>query len=289
MIELELKYDASTAVSLAADLVATSASLAVIAPDGTTLEAPTVTLPSISTTIAAGTTGEVLTLAAVTGIVPGTILRVTCDGVVYVCEAAVVDATAKTVQLVTGLPVIPDTGATVKGCLLTASVAAAGLANIGGGVRLVWTYSDGTVTRTASQAASIVRWPWSPCCTAADVRKVLADIGAGQRADQWCAEIATDVDERVRGALLQTGRRPSLYLASGVFKATARQGILYELAQRGICQGGQIWEAQRELRFAFDDSLAAVIQGMVAYDKDADGKITAGELRPFGYSIRMIR
>ena len=65
-------------------------------------------------------------------------------------------------------------------------------------------------------------------------------------------------------------------------------GIRYSLAQRGIAHGGQIYEAQRELRFASDDTLAQVIQGL-AYDGDSDGAISTDEARPLHYTIQAVR
>ncbi len=284
---VELQHDASTPVALTGRLVATSASLAVTKPDGTTLSTPTVTLPSVSTTTTSGTTAAVLELAAVTGISPGTPLQVTSDGVVYDCEAAVVDATAKTVTLVTGLPVIPDVGSTVKGTKLTATVTAPGASNVGSNWRLVWTYSDGTTTTTESEAAAVVRQRWLSPIGADDVRAVLAEMQT-TRSEQWCSDVADKVDQALRAKVEATGRRPWAFLSPMAFVAAARQGIRYELATRGIAHGGQIYEAQRELRFAFDDNLNSVITSL-AYDKNADGAISGAESRPMFSSIQAVR
>lgn len=289
MTEVELQFDATTPVALVASLVTSTATLSVVKPDGTELSAPTVTRASasISTTIAAGTTKTVLTLDSVAGIGAGTPLLVTSDGVTYACEAAVVDATAKTVALRTGLPVIPDTGAAVKGAKLTASVTAPGVANVGPNFRLRWTYSDGSETRTVSQSATVVRQAWTAAANAADVRDVLAEMG-DSRSDRWCAEVAERVDENIRGRLAETGRRPWAFISSAPFRRCALLGIRYELSQRGIAHGGQIYEAQRELRFAFDDALAGVI-GSLSYDTDQDGAIDASEAKPRHFSIQAVR
>ena len=284
---IELQYDASTPVVFDADLVATSSTLAVIAPDGTTLASPTVTLPTVSTTVGAGTTATVLTLAAVTSIVPGMVLQVTSDGVVYTCRAAVVDAAAKTVALTVGLPVVPDTGGTVKAVRLSATVTAPGAANIGANWRLRWTYSDGATTLVEGQAAAVVRQRWVSPIAAADVRDVLAEMSTS-RSDQWCADVAERVNDSMRAKVEALGKRPWAYLSPLAFAAPARLGIRYELSQRGIAHGGQIYEAQRELRFAFDDSLASVI-GSLAYDADADGAISAAEARPMFSTIQAVR
>lgn len=289
MTEAELQFDATTPAELVADLVASSATLSVVRPDGTQLSAPAVVRASatIATTIAAGTTKTVLTLASVAGITVGTPLIVTSDGVAYACEASVVDTVAATVALRTGLPVIPDTGAAVAGARLTASVAAPGAAEIGPDFRLRWTYSDGTTSKTVSRAATVVRQAWTAVSAGADVRDVLAEMG-DSRSERWCAEVAERVDENIRGRLAETGRRPWAFISSGPFRRCALVGIRYELSQRGIAHGGQIYEAQRELRFAFDDALAGVI-GSLSYDSDQDGAIDATEARSLHYSIQAVR
>lgn len=291
MLERELQYDQSTAVSYEDPdgIVATSASIALIKPDGSTQQAPAVTLPALSTTCAAGSTATVLTLASVTGLARGDKLRVTVAGYDYVVQAALIDATAKTVTLVWALPATPAIGDVVKSLKLVATLAAVGVAGIGGNYRLAWTYSDGTNTRTASEPAAVVRWKWISPIGAADVRELVLELGGGNRSEQWCAGVAARVDDKIRAKLSQTGRRPSLYLSAAVFLDVARQGIRYELAQKGICLGGQVMEAQRELRFAFDDQLAQVVQGLPAYDADADGAITGSEAKPRHFTIQATR
>jgi len=287
VVEAELQYDANTGVSLIADLVATTATLSAVKPDGVELEAPAVTISAISTTIAAGTTKTVLTLAAITGIAPGSPLIVTSDGVAYACEAAVVDAAAKTVDLRVGLPVVPDTGAAVKGALLTATVAAPGVANIGPNFRLRWSYDDGATYRVVTVPAAVVRQAWTSPINAADVRDVLAEMGTS-RSDQWCAAVASRVDDMVRARLVETNRRPWMYLSSAAFRRCSLAGIRFELAQRGMAHGGQVYEAQRELRFSFDDALASAIGGII-YDADGDGVIDASETKPMHFTAQATR
>ena len=284
---VELAYDGTTQVTLVGVVVATSATLAVTSPDDVATESPTVTVPTVTTTTTSGTTANILELAAVTGIAPGDALQVLSDGVRYACTAAVVDSVSKTVELVTGLPVIPDMGSTVAKTQLTASVSALGTANIGPNWRLVWTYSDGTTTRKVAIGAAVVRQLWTSPITVPDVRRTLAEMSA-KRSNQWCA----DVVQRVNDSLLQrveaTGRRPWAFLSSSAFIGAARQGIRYELALQGIAHGGQIYEAQRELRFAFDDALSGVV-GSLAYDQNDDGKIDEDEARPSLGTIQAIR
>lgn len=291
MTETELIYDASTVVSHwdPEGIVPSSCTLALVKPDGTTLQTPTVTLPSLSTTAASGSTASSLVLASVTGVIRGDHLAITTAGIKYVVEVATVDGTSKTVTLVTALPVTPTAGDVVKSLKMAATVTSVGSAGIGSNYRLTWAYTDGTSVRQAGVPAAVVRWAWRNPCSAADVREIVAELGGGSRSELWCQDVADRVDDKIRGRILQVKRRPWLYLSSSVFSDAARAGIRYELAQRGICLGGQVYEAQRELRFAFDDQLAQVVTGLAAYDTDADGAISGTEASPLSFTIQGVR
>lgn len=273
---VELQYDGSTPVTLRCVLVPSFATLSVTAPDGVVFATPTVTLSTVSTTTTAGTTKTVLELVAVTGIAPGDPLQVTSDGVRYACTAASVDAAAKTVELVDGLPVVPDTGSPTQGTQVTATVAAPGVANVGPNWRLVWSYGIAAATEVVDAVgAAVVRQRWISPVTASDVRAIVHELGAS-RSDQWCAGIADDVDGTIRAKVEATGRRPWAFLSAAAFRNAGRAGVRYELSRHNIAWGGQIYEAQRELRFAFDDELSGVV-GSLAYDANDDGKIDESE------------
>ena len=281
MTDLELTFDSATAVSHwdVGGIVPTSATVTLTKANGATVESPAVTLPALSTTVQAGSTASVLILGSVTGLSRGDHFRVTCDGQDYVVQAMAIAVATKTVDLTVALPETPTAGDVVKALQMTATLAAVGLAGIGGNYRLAWNYSDGTNTRQVGYPATVVRWPWTPPCGAAEVAEILADH-ATVKNNTWCQDVADKANEKIRSKVYQTGRRPSLYLSSQAFADVARTAIRYELAQRGIAKGGQIFEAQRELRFAFEDGLTTVITGLAAYDADSDGQISATESRP---------
>jgi hypothetical protein len=60
------------------------------------------------------------------------------------------------------------------------------------------------------------------------------------------------------------------------------------LAIDGICLGGQVFEAQRESRFAMSDELSRVLTSLAEYDADNTGK-TDGNPRPLGMSVQASR
>lgn len=289
MVEVELQYDASTAVShadMVDGIVPTSATVTLYDTDGASVSSPTVTLPTASTTTTTGTTAAALVLTSASGFAVGRPIAVVSDGVTYVAEIARLDGS--TAYLAATLPLIPDSGSTVKTLRMTATVTAPGVANIGAGLRLVWVYSDGTNSRTVSYPASVVRWQWRPPVSGEDVREVIATSYGDKRSQVYCNKVADRVNQKIRAAILRTGRRPWLFLSAEAFSEAADKGIRYALAEDGICQSGQIYEAQRETRFAFDDALTAAITS-TPYDRDADGQLAPDEVKPLGWSVQVSR
>lgn len=285
---VELQYDGSTSVALTCAPVPSFASLSVTAPDGSVLSTPAVTISPVSTTTTSGTTASVLELASVTGIAPGDPLQVTSDGVRYACAAAVVDVAAKTVELVDGLQAIPDVGSPVRGASITATVTAPGAAGIGPNWRLSWSYGEAALGEVVDTVgAAVVRQRWISPVTGSDVRSVLHELGA-KRPAQWCNDVANEVDQELRRRVEATGRRPWAFLAPSAFRGAGLAGVRYELSKRSIAWGGQVYEAQRELRFAFDDALSGVI-GSLAYDNDDDGAIDEDDARGSFGVIQVVR
>lgn len=289
MVEIELKYDSSTTVSHfdAEGLVPTSASCTVYRPDGTTLSTPSVTISAINTHCNASSSETMLDLDSATGVTVGTKLSVLSYGVTYVCTVARLDGLHAHLQ--DALPIKPQNNDTVKGIAMTASVAAAGSAAIGGNYRIAWTYANGGTSRQAAYQAAVVRWYWTAPVSGADVRSVLANSYQERKSESFCDRVAQLVNERIRGAVQRTGRRPWLYLSGLVFTEAARQGIRYALAEEGVYPGGDAISALRELRFAFDDAIAQALTA-AAYDSNADGATESGvPTQAALYTIQAVR
>lgn len=289
MLDVELYYDGSTRVRHydGGGLVPTSASLTLRSPSGASIQTPAVTLPTLSTTVTAATT-LALTLASVTGITQGSHLAVVSDGVTYVVEVARIDGSV--VHLTHGLPVSVDVGATAKHLDMLATVTAPGAAQLGDGLRLEWTYSDGTTTERQGYAAAVVRWPWQPIITAQDVRAHMAEVYAdGKRSESWCDTMARRANDAILTVIAGTQRRPYLYLSAASFREAGLAAMRYELALSNICLGGQVYEAQRETRFAFTDAMSRVLTSALAYDKDQTGNVSAVTTRGLGPVVQGIR
>lgn len=289
MTEIELAFDASSAVVHfdAEGICPTSATLTVYKPDGTIAASPTVTMPTASTTTTGSSTATALALTSAAGFAAGREIAVTSDGVAYVCKIARLDGT--TAHLVDALPLIPDTGSTVKTLRMSATVAALGADAVGSGYRLAWAWGDGTNARQYAYQGAVVRWPWQSPVSGADVRSVLANSFQERKSEAFCDRIADTVNQRIQGQVYRTGRRPWMYLSPHVFAEAARQGIRYTLAEEGIYPGGDAISAVREMRFAFEDAMTQAIAA-AAYDTNASGTVEQTTGGSGGlYTIRAVR
>jgi hypothetical protein len=288
MREIELQFDSSNVVKAQADAVPiASASVQLIAPNGDIVQTVTATASSVATVTATGTTANSLVLDDMTGIAVGDTLRVQSAGNSYSCVVSAITDVA--ITLLTGLPAAPVDGSAVYGDSCSATFDPIDSSLIGSAYRLVWTFVVGETSTRISQTASVVRWRWDPVVTARDVRDILSELNQ-TRSEQWCQGVADRVDEVIQGKLLSTGKRPWFFLSSMAFYDAARTGIRYELSQRGVAFGQQIYEAQRELRFAFDDKLAQVVQGLQGIlDANNNGIIEPAEQRPSFRTVQVYR
>lgn len=266
-------------------LVPTAATCVLRDPLGVQVEAPAVTLPTVSTTVSATPTASALPVASVVGIQAGRRYVVTWDGVPHVVRVASIDGS--TLRLRDALPSVPDVGATVRDLRMTASVAALATTRIGAGWQVEWRYNDGTTYRVQTTEAAVVRWPWRPALSGSDVSSILSSIFRTQRDLDWCQGIADRVDALLRTQIEHTGRRPELFLEASRFAEVARKGALWLLAEHGYSLNGDPLATSREYRFAFNDESQRVVASLTAY-ADAQGR-TDPALRRNVLSIPTVR
>jgi len=246
-----------------------------------------VALPTASTTVVAQSAAY-FDVVSSAGMSAGDRLSITNDGVAYVRELARIESAASDrLYLAADLPVALDTGDAVVGLTSTITFAAVS-ATIGEGYRVELVATDaGGVVERAVLGAAVVRWTWEQCA-AADVARVLSAVFQDERSRAFCVDVADRVNAKIEHALDATGRRPWLYSgASNLFSEVIQSGVRYVLADCGIAPTGDLVSILREMRFAFDDSLRAVVAGLREYDGDDDGETVAND-RPL-YSIRTIR
>lgn len=271
----ELRYDVTTPLVLDAPdgIVATSATLTLRKPSGTVVESPTVTCPTASTTVAAGSAAGVLVLASAAGLVVGQLLRIDCGGVAYLRRIAAINT--NTVTLLSALPQDPTTGDAVRSLRLSATVAAPGVALLGANYQLEWTYADASRKGTHREVADVVRFPFVDPVYAHDVAERLAYDFEETRPEGWAADIAARACDRVRTDLRARGDRPHLYIDAGLF----REACLVEMAAL-LCKAGYVPPGadassyKTELAREYADRFKAVAQSLAPYDGDDDGAVS---------------
>lgn len=290
-MSVDLLYDVSTPVYYedAAGMVPTSATLTVSKRDGTALAAPTVTLPSVSAAVQTSSTASAIILDDATGFAVGQAYKVVSDGVTYVFRCARINGA--TLYPVAALPQVPDTGSTVSALRMTATVAAVGEANVGGGLTLRWEYSDGTTTRQHAEEATAVRWLWQTPVTPTEIREYVAQaFPSASRESQFYADIADRANGWIRSRIEATGKRPSLYGSSAAFRECGRLASQLYLAERGFIPRGMDPQTYyRDLSFRANEELRTQIAGLRNYDEDGDGVMTANDLKARGWTATQCR
>lgn len=286
-MDLELLHDRATPIwhEDPDGLVPTSATAVLYRPDGSVLQSPAVTLPSVSTTVAAGSTAEVLVVDSALGLRVGERLVVVSDGETWVVDPALIDGTS--VHLLSALPSVPDVGSSVRALRMTASVTAPGSGELASGLRVEWRYSDATASGFASQEASVVWWLWQEPVSASQVAELLATVFQTKRSEEFCRSVAERVSTKVRNAVEQTGRRPFLFASPGAFSEVAQAALRWVLADSGIGLVGDLPALVRSYRYEFNDEMTKVVAGLKGYDSDNKGRLDAP--RRNVVSIRTVR
>jgi hypothetical protein len=286
-VDLDLLYDRATTITHAdlSGLVPTAATVVLRDAKGNQVQAPAVTLSTISTHCDPSSTATVLKPHSTTGMKVGQPLAVVSQGETYVVVPALVTATD--VHLEAGLPQAPSNNDPIYGLTMTASIAALGIGALGPGYQIEWRYQNATTKGYASVSANCVRWLWQPPITASEIAELLASVYQTSRSEEFCRGVAERVNTKVRNAIEQTGRRPYLYVSPGAFAEVAQVGARWVLADMGVALLGDIATLVREYRYAFGDELEKCIAGLKAYD--ATNTANVENERPRLFSIQVTR
>lgn len=279
-MDLELLHDRSTATGHAdpSGIVPTAATAVLRRADGTTLQTPVVTLPSVASTIAiAGSTESALVLTSSTGFRVGEPVQVVSDGETYVATVARIDG--NTLHLLAALPFVPDAASPVRALRMSVTLTAPGVGELGDDLTLEWRYNDATRNGFATSQVAIVRSLWQDPISAGEVAELLATVYQATRSAEFCRSVADRVALKIRNGVESTGRRPYLFLSSAAFAEVAQVGARWVLADMGIGHVGDLAALVREYRFAFNDELQRVVAGLRGYDSNNDGKVSATEKR----------
>jgi len=285
---MELLKNTSKAVTYCdpVGMVPTSSSLKVYDKEGKLQQTAVVTLPTATTTVAAGTTSSAIAVADASGFSGvGSLIKIVSDGVDYVAKIARVDG--NTFHLSASLPLIPDTGAAVSALEVTATIAAIGTV---GTYRIEWNIADATDTRQRNEQAYVVNWLFEDPISSLDVAEILELTYGERRQEVFYDHIRERVNAKIERALAATGRRAHLYASPDLFREAARTCIHWILAESGFAPAGSdISEWIRQMRIQFDQEIAQVINSLETYDKNEDGELSTTERTPAYWTIQTRR
>jgi len=278
---IELHKDKTAAVhheDIEQAVVPTTATCKLYDAAGGLVQSAVVTLPTVSTTTAAGTTASALTLASATGVVVGHAYRLDYYGQVYVVR--VVKVSGSVVTLSATLPEAPPDGSTFRALRMSATLTAVG--SVKPNMQLRFEFDDGSTYRQHQEVADAVRWPFEDVVSARDVAEALSQYGA-TKSDRYCEDVAAAVNARIKAHLRATNRRPDLVADPTAFEIAGRSGIDWSLAERNVLPlGDDPVEMRMRLRDAFRADMALVIEGLTFYDGDDDGKLDEDAKAPIG-------
>lgn len=271
-------------------MVATSATLTLLSPSGSTIETPAVTKPTATGSVQTGTTALTVQLAAgeAAAFEVGERVKIVSDGVTYLPTIARINGDALILRA--KLPEVPDVGAAVAKIRMTATISAPGIAQLSTDCRLEWVFSDGSISDYHTEGVSIVRWPWVSPVSADDVRDHLAEVYSDDsRSDAFCAAIADRASDKIAQALRSSGRRAHLFPDPAILTDPTWQAVRLLLAEQGYVPEGDATAFAREMRFALQDSLATVVKSLSGYDADGDGAISDDEKRGHVWAFKVSR
>lgn len=284
---LELHYNKAAAVRFADTsdaVVPTTATCKLYQANDSLLQTITVSLPTVSTTTAAGSTAEVVELADATGVTVGDPYRLEMYGQVHVVTVDKVDGTSCTLR--EALPEAPPNGSTFKGLTMSGTMTAVGTAQANAMLR--WEYDNGTDYKQAQQVVDLVRWPFGDVIKASSVAERLATMGTVQ-SDVWCERVAELANARIRAYLRSGGRRPDLIADRGAFETAGGYAMDLVLAERGVFVSAEDpLDTRERLRDAFAAEMNLVLSGCTYYDADDDGDLSPAT-RPTMGTSRIIR
>jgi hypothetical protein len=250
--------------------------------DGKTVAEPTSTPSAISTTVAADADNSrtVLVVASASGCAPGRVVRVV-DPVWGIATSAIATVDAAEVRLVTPLPGVPATGATVRG--LEVSVALPAFSALYKGY--VLELADAAVEPTVRWTFNVCKYPFVGPCSAQDIRDMVSVSWPGERAvmgDPARQEyLAAEVNARIRARLLKSETYLSDYWDPDAFVELKDVVMRLVLAEKCNLResGTDRNEYLRGLRFEFRDRIGDIIQSAQLADPDGNGKVSDRELK----------
>lgn len=274
-----LQKDQSASVEFVPPVRASSATLAFVSPKGVTLSSPSVTLDPASRTIAS--VGDFsFTVAPGTGaVVAGRAYWLINpeEGAALVVPSSV---SGSTVSYEDALAVTVTTSCSLVGAVLSATIPASALSQLGQYYTLKFTVTESGVITSYSLAACVCRTvflpPMTPEVAARHAGYAFPAIAAGKRAEYWRG-IADRASRRVEQRILGTGRFPYLVGDQTLLQDAGMAALRIELARDGLIPPGFdgvtfVDRMEQELKDQLEYSLSGAW-----HDDNDDGKVDVSE------------
>ena len=284
---LELLQDQSRAVTFypaSLDARPSSAVLSFKSPDGTEKAAPSVTVASISATVASVTSQIKVTLNNSTNLTVGAqVWLTTSDGWSGAIRIAEIE-TGHVVTFDTAPPGTLDTSATLLGLGLSATIPSSATTTRDRFYRLEWTITDANSTVSLlHQIAHVVRMQFSDPVSDSEAKRYVAANWPGLAASKdagFYRGIVGRANQRVRNLIQASGDfphmigDPELFQSSGAGLAALR----LELALMSLTPGDfepaeYVSSTERDLKRAIRESM-----GNAYVDRDDSGSVTANDV-----------
>tara|TARA_R110000824_G_scaffold131166_1_gene293088 strand:+ start:6520 stop:7386 length:867 start_codon:yes stop_codon:yes gene_type:complete len=245
---------------------------------GSTLESPTPTVDSVSTTVAASASNSAssFVVSSAAGIARGKVYQITDPTFgAALSEVSSVDGT--TVTLVEPLPTIPDATSTFLGIEVTVVITSTSTGTLGMGSRVVLA-KDGL---ELVEVFNVVRHPWQAPLDARKVRHYIAQWWASDPliGDEEAMENIADAGNKMlRGRLLEVARYPHLVWDADALEEAGQLAMMIHLAEHNRIPGNaDPIEYRRSLRFDLRDRVGGLAKSAHPYDDDDDDALDATE------------
>lgn len=275
-----LQKDQTASVEFISPVRPTSATLAFVSPKGVTLSSPSVTLDSASRAVAS--VGDFsFTVAPGAGVVVAgrAYWLVNPDeGAALVVPSLV---SGSTVSYEDALAVTVTTSCSLVGAVLSASIPASALTQLGQYYMLRWTVTlasgnVATYTNSACVCRSVFLPPMTPDVAARHAGYAFPSIAASKRAEYWRG-LADRASRRVEQRILGTGRFPYLVGDQTLLQDAGMAALRIELARDGLIPPGFdgptfIDRMEQELKDQLEYSLSGAW-----HDDNDDGKVDVSE------------
>lgn len=264
------------------DTVWSVASAAVLSPAGATLESPTPTLPSASSSVSAAVSSSEFTVGTAISAfdTPGHRVLVTDAASSWESAIGVIrsyDSATGVMRLAHPLPDTPSTSATLA--LVTVTVTAAAISTLGHGYRVI--IRNTTTNEEIPQAFSVVKMPWINPIDPLRVRTYIADNWASHPILEnqiRLVDFAAEAGDLLRSRLLNLGGYAHRFWDSRDMLEAGKVAMRLVLADAGLFPpGAEPTEYMRSKGFDLRDRVAELVASATPQDRDDDNALSTLE------------